>query len=211
MDTAFETYEQMLDNDRQFAWREGGMHFENESEVHKTLSRISRRLDELGIDYALAGAMAMYKHGHRRFTHDVDLIVTREGLECIHEKLEGLGYVRLFAGSKALRDAQNRVKIDFILTGDYPGGGKPGPIAFPDPAEVSVEIDGVKIVKLETLIELKLASGQAEHRVQDLADAQGLIAALDLPLELQDKVHPSLRTEYARVWSLAQKSKQDDY
>ena len=57
------------------------MYFDRRSAVHETLTRLARTLDELGVDYAIAGAMAMFLHGFRRFTEDVDVIVTREGLE----------------------------------------------------------------------------------------------------------------------------------
>src|SRR5205807_7543264 len=55
-------YEQLLDRDPRWALREGSMHFERESAVHKTLERIVQRLDELGIPYALAGGMALFLH-----------------------------------------------------------------------------------------------------------------------------------------------------
>ncbi|HEV3116105.1 MAG TPA: hypothetical protein VGY58_03580, partial [Gemmataceae bacterium] len=61
------TYEELLDRDVDWALREGSMHFEKESAVHKTLTRIARRLGELGIPYAVAGGMAMFFHGYRRF------------------------------------------------------------------------------------------------------------------------------------------------
>ena len=35
--------------------------------------------------------MALFRHGLRRFTEDVDLLVTKKDLRLIHEKLEGLG------------------------------------------------------------------------------------------------------------------------
>src|SRR5687768_680766 len=129
------TYEAMLDADLQWALREGSMHFEKGNEVHKTLQRFVARLDDLGIDYAIAGAMAMFFLGYRRFTEDVDVLVTPASLKLIHENLEGRGYVKLFEKGKTLRDAQSRVKIDFLLTGQYPGTGKPGPVAFPDPKD----------------------------------------------------------------------------
>src|SRR5436305_4549917 len=103
------TYEQQLNRDRRWAFREGSMHFEKESAVHKTLDAISRRLDELGIPYAVVGAMAFFFHGFRRFTEDVDLLVTPEGLKTIHERLEGLGYLPPFTGSKHLRDTATGV------------------------------------------------------------------------------------------------------
>ncbi len=56
------TYEQRLNRDLPWALREGSMHFEEESAVHKTMNRIIRRLEEMGIPYALAGAMAMFFH-----------------------------------------------------------------------------------------------------------------------------------------------------
>src|SRR5437773_8404624 len=129
------TYEQQLDANLDWALREGSMHFDSNNAVHKTLRRITRRLDEIGVPYALVGGMAMVFHGYRRFTEDVDLLVTRQGLEEIHEHLEGLGYVPPFAGSRHLRDTDTGVRVEFLVTGDYPGDGKPKPVAFPDPTK----------------------------------------------------------------------------
>ena len=63
----------------------------------------------------------MFQHGYRRFTEDVDLLVTREGLKEIHRELEGLGYRRPFQGSKNLRDTEHGVKIEFPVDGEIPG------------------------------------------------------------------------------------------
>src|SRR5689334_16290302 len=113
------TYEQKLDADFDLALREGSMHFEGSNAVHNTLRRIADRLEELGIDYAIAGGMCLFRHGVRRFTQDVDVIVTREGLARIHEELDGRGYVKPFATSRNLRDADTGVRIDFIISGQY--------------------------------------------------------------------------------------------
>src|SRR5436305_10612208 len=107
------TYEQLLSGDLRWALREGSMHFEKESAVHKTLEKVTRKLDELGIPYALVGAMALFFHGFRRFTEDVDLLVTPEGLKAIHERLEGLGYLPPFTGSRHLRDTESGVRVEF--------------------------------------------------------------------------------------------------
>jgi hypothetical protein len=124
---------------------------------------------------------------------DVDVIVTREGLAQIHGALEGHGDTRPFAASKNLRDAQNDVRVDFIISRQFAGDGKPGPVVFPVPAEVSVLEDGIRVVALPKLVELKLASGQAAHRLNDLGDGQQLIKHLKLPLELCEQFDPSLR------------------
>src|SRR5207237_4177136 len=115
-------------------------------------------------------------HGYERFTTDIDILVTPEGLKKIHERLEGRGYLPPFTGRKHLRDTDSGVKIEFLTTGDYPGDGKPKPVAFPEPAQVSVEIQGMRFINLAALVELKLASGMTNPgRLKDLADVQELI------------------------------------
>ncbi len=177
------------------------MHFEKDSAVHKTLYKISQRLAEHGISYAVVGGMAMFFHGYRRFTEDVDILVTRAGLDEIHAKLEGLGYVPPFAGSKQLRDAESGVRIEFLIAGEYPGDGKPKPIDFPSPAEVSTNIDGISFIKLPRLLELKLASGMTgAGRLKDLADVQELIKTLNLPREMAESLHTFVRAKYLELW-----------
>ncbi|HYO25808.1 MAG TPA: hypothetical protein VEQ85_12775 [Lacipirellulaceae bacterium] len=194
------TYEEQLDRNLEWALREGSMHFEGESAVHKTLHRICQRLDELGIDYAIVGGMAMYMHGFRRFTEDVDILVTREGLQRIHEEIEGRGFIRPFEKSKNLRDAETRVRVEFLITGQFPGDGRAGPVAFPDPARVVEVRGGLKVLNLDNLMALKLASSRGAGRRKDLADAQELIRTLKLPLEFRDRLDPSLRELYAELW-----------
>jgi len=194
-------YEQRLAADFDWALREGGMHFDESSSVHKSLRRIAGRLENLGVPYAVCGGMALFFHGHRRFTEDVDILVSRDSLKRILENLEGLGYVQPFAGSKVLRDAETGVRIEFMVQGDYPGDGKPKPVAFPDPVAVSVDVDGIKFLSLPALIELKLASGMTNpRRGQDLVDVQALIDHLKLPLGLAETLHPFVRGKFAELW-----------
>jgi hypothetical protein len=195
------TYEQQLNRDLDWALREGSMHFEEKSAVHQTLRKITRRLEELGIPYAVVGGMALFLHGLRRFTEDVDLLVTPDGLREAHRQLEGLGYLPLFSGSKHLRDTESGVRVEFLVTGDYPGDGKPKPVAFPDPARVSIEVGGLRLLQLPRLIEIKLASGMTNPgRLKDLADVQELIKVLDLPQDLTDQLSPFVREKYTQLW-----------
>jgi hypothetical protein len=197
------TYEEQLNRDLRWALLEGSMHFEQQSAVHKTLRRITRRLDELGIPYALVGGMALFFHGYRRFTEDVDILVTREGLEEIHRRLEGLGYLPPFRGSKHLRDTETGVRVEFLVAGDYPGDGKPKPVAFPDPAAASVEVEGMHLLSLPGLIELKLASGISNpKRARDLVDVQELIEILRLPADLAGELNPYVRAKYRELWEV---------
>ncbi len=206
------TYEEYLNADVERALHEGSMHFENDSKVHKALERLAAKLDELGVPYAIAGAMALFHHGYRRFTEDVDILVTREGLKKIHDALEGLGYAPPFAGSKTLRDTEYGVKIDFIITGDYPGDGKPKPVAFPHPDEVAETVVGHRLVRLAKLFELKLASGMTNPlRMKDIADVQEAVKVLRPPLKLADDMNPFVRDKYIEIWRMVHDNPPDDY
>jgi hypothetical protein len=187
--------------------------FMESSPVHKTLNDIVRRLSEGKIDYAIIGGMALALHGFIRPTEDVDLLMTPQGLEQFKTEFVGLGYLPIFQGArKHFRNTETGVKVEVITTGEYPGDGKPKPVAFPDPSDVAINIGEYRVVRLESLIELKLASGlTAEHRkLRDLADVQQLIEVLNLPRDLGDRLDASVRDEYLRLWSLAQKAREDD-
>ena len=175
--------------------------------VQETLHQVARRLSEEGIDYAIIRGMGLALHGFVRPTQDVDLLMTREGLERFRDRLVGRGYVPLFEGAhKHFRDASTGISVEVLTTGEYPGDGEPKPVAFPDPSKASVQLDEFRVASLETLIELKLASGlSAEHRrLRDLADVQQLIETLRLPVEVAERLDPSVRNEYVRLWKLAQ-------
>jgi len=198
-------YERLLADRLDWALREGSMHFEEKSAVYRTLREIAQRLRELEVPYAIAGGMALFAHGFRRFTEDVDILVTREGLDEVHRRLEGVGYVPLFAGSRALRDAESGVRIEFLVTGEYPGDGKPKPVAFPAPEAASIEKDGVRWLSLPSLVELKLASGMTSPgRLIDLADVQQLIRILHLPADFAEQLQPFVREKYAEMWKSVQ-------
>ena len=175
--------------------------------VAETLARVTDRLKEEGIDYAIIGGMALVAHGYVRFTNDVDLLTTRDGLNRVHERLVGRGYRPAFEGArKKLRDTHTGIDVEFITTGEFPGDGKPKAVAFPSPRDASIDRDGRSVITLPKLIELKLASGlSAEHRrLRDLADVQDLIIALKLPRELGEQIDPSVRDEFYRMWDAAQ-------
>src|SRR4051812_5601295 len=196
-------YEHRLDRDWTMAINEGSRFFEEKSAVQDALRKITRRLRDLGIPYAVAGGMALFRHGFRRFTEDVDILVTRDGLKTIHEKLDGLGYLPPFTGSKQLRDTEHGVRIEFLISGDFPGDGRPKPVAFPDPAAVGVELDGMMFLGLPSLVELKLASGLTGgvSRLKDFADVVALIQTLDLPADFAEQLNPYVRDKYNELWT----------
>jgi hypothetical protein len=199
-------YEELLNRDPRWALSEGSRHFEEDSAVFKALRNITSRLKMLGIPYAVVGGMALFRHGLRRFTEDVDLLVTKHNLKVIHEKLEGLGYLPPFTNSKHLRDTQLGVKIEFLTTGDYPGDGKPKPVSFPDPQQVSFEAEGINYINLPKLVELKLASGMTNSgRLKDLSDVLELIKILGLPIDFANQLDPFVQDKFRELWREARK------
>ncbi len=166
--------------------------------VYESLREITSQLGKLGIPYAVMGGMALVAHGYRRTTEDVDILVSPASLDVIHQSLIGLGYRPLFPGSKNVRDTRTGVRIEFVVSGGFPGDGKPKPVAFPDPIAAGIEIDGIRYVNLPALIELKLASGMTNPgRVRDLADVQELIRQLSLPPAFADQLNPFVRSRFS--------------
>lgn len=199
------TYESRLQDDYLTLLKEASDFYMTNGDVFTTLRNLTKRLEEENIPYALVGGMALAAHGFIRMTQDVDLLMTREGLETFKEKFEGRGYALAFSGAqKTFRDTETQVRIEILITGDYPGDGKPKPVAFPDPAIVYTERGGMRVIPIETLVELKLASGMsAPHRLRDLADVQDLITTLKLPIEFAERLDSSVRETFRNLWKSA--------
>lgn len=183
-----------------------GDFFMKRDDVHETLERVVARLQDANIPHALVGALAVGLHGFVRVTGDVDILTTPEGLDAVHQHLVGRGYLPRFEGArKKLKDTRTGIPVDFITSGEYPGDGKPKSIRFPDPLASSVEIDGKRVLTLEKIIELKLASGLTNpERLRDLADVQDLISHLDLPLDFAEKLDPTVRDTFIQYWHFHQ-------
>lgn len=193
-------------------YAEGLRYLMGEGSLNNALAQLCEDLDAHGIDYMVIGAVALMAHGYPRFTEDIDLVLTREGLDAFHRELVGLGYLPAFTGArKRLRATRGGVPVEVILTGEYPGDGLPKPVSFPDPASASIELDGVRVVTLEGLVELKLASGMtAPDRLKDLADVQELIKARGLGREFAGRLDPYVRGEYLRLLEGVERSRQRD-
>jgi hypothetical protein len=97
------------------------------------------------------------------------------------------------------------VTLDFLVTGLFPGSGQPGPIAYPDPADVSEVINDRRVVNLPTLIQLKLAA----RRYKDFGDVVELIRVHNLDESFLAQLHPSVHGDY--IECLEEKRREDEY
>jgi len=180
---------------------EGLRFFKGEGLMNQTLKQLARDLEARGIDYAVIGAVALNQHGYRRFTSDIDVLLSKEGLGRFQTELVGRGYRPAFTGAtRKFRATSENVPIEIITAGEFPGDGKPKAVVFPEPASVSVAIDGVRTVRLEMLVELKLASGMTgAGRRKDLADVQELIRVLNLDAAFAERLDESVRAMYLEL------------
>lgn len=175
------------------------------SDVHLALARVTGKLEELGIDHAICGGLAVNAHGHQRATTGVDILLTTSGLQTFKDHALGRGWLEKFPGSRGVRDTDRQVPIDVLLTGGIPGDGTPHGVVFPDPATVAIEKAGKRYLQLGTLVELELASGlSAPGRLQDHADVLALIRCNRLGEHFADGLHPYVQPKYRELWAIAQ-------
>lgn len=194
------------------AYDEGLRFFMGEGVLNSTLRRVARDLERQQIDYCLIGAVALNFHGYHRFTEDIDLILSEEGLEQFFRKLVGNGYRPAFEGARRqFRTTEGNVRVEVIVAGEFPGDGLAKPVRFPDPKDVDFEIDGVRTLSLDKLVELKLASGiSAADRLKDLADVQEIIKLKKLGSDFAIHLDPSVREKFIELHDAVAKARDEE-
>jgi hypothetical protein len=185
--------------------REIGMFFQKNDPVHQAMRRLAKRLERVGIPYAVMGAMAVNLHGARRTTDDVDVLVTKEGLERFRNEILPKFYKPVEGKSRRFEERKSGVRLDCLVTGHFPGRGGPKPFAFPDPAQVAVQLEKVQVVNLPQLIQLKLAAG----RYYDFGDVAFLIRVHNLDESFLPQLHPSVHQDF--IECLEEKRREDEY
>jgi len=185
--------------------QEIGMFFQKRSPQHQTMRRLARRLEKAGIPYAIMGAMAVNAHGAERTTRDVDVLLTPEGLQRFRRQFVGKEYEQVEGRPRRFVERQSGVTVDCLVTGRFPGTGKPGPLAFPDPTEASQEIEKIRVLTLPQLIQLKLAA----RRYYDFGDVVFLIRVHNLDESFLEKLHSSVHQDF--IECLEEKRREDEY
>src|SRR5262245_49396134 len=185
--------------------KEISMFIQGRDQVHKTMRRLVKRLEKAGIPYAVMGGMAVNAHKYQRTTADLDVLLTPEGFEEFKKRFVPKHYGTVEGRARRFTDCTNDIGLDILLTGRYPGSGKPGPIVFPNPDDVSESVNEVRVIDLVTLIQLKLAA----RRHRDFGDVVELIRVNELDESFGDRLHPSVRSDY--IECLEEKRREDEY
>jgi hypothetical protein len=117
------------------ALREVSAFFEREGAVWETLRLVCDRLQRGGVEYAVYGDMAMVLHGFNRCTDTIEILVTADGSARARNQF-GVGTAS--------------VRLRFIAAGDKVTSGA-NDLRFPGPSDVTVAIDGYRVVALPIL------------------------------------------------------------
>jgi len=164
-----------------------------------TASQCNRILTEAGIAYSVCGGVAVCLHGYQRNTVDLDLVVRRQDADHTRRLLEEKGWA-WNAESREFRTASG-VAVQFLIAGERAGRGEE--VRIPDPVgEENVEtIEGLTVVRLSKLIEMKLACGSSNPRRthKDFADVVELIAAGNLGSSFARFLHKSQRKTFREL------------
>src|SRR5437867_4418957 len=107
------------------------------------MKRLVQRLKRAKVRYVIMGGMALTAHRYERMTKDVDVLMTPRGFT----KFTGLFVPRFYEPVPNLHrrfiDRKSQRGVDILLTGLFPGSGKPGPIAFPNPRDVDFTFESI--------------------------------------------------------------------
>ena len=168
----------------------------------KTMRQLARRLERLGLVYAILSPEAFGTH---TLEDRVEVLLTGEGLHRFREESEAIGYRQVSGHSRSFVDRITNLAVEVRMTSHHPGIRSPGPIKFPNPADTREEWGQMQVVPLATLIELKLAA----HWYYDLGDVVSLIQARELDESFAEQLHPAVRVDYLKC--LDEKRRDDEF
>jgi hypothetical protein len=143
-------------------------------------------LEEAEIPLAIVGRVAVCLHGCPRNTVDLDLLVRGEDGQRLREVLKDAGFAGIAREAKFR--PESGIPVQLLLAGDR--AGKDSQVRWPDPdsARCVTIKEGLSVLSLARLIEVKLACGEGSLRRthKDFADVVKLIWQIDSVLGLRD-------------------------
>jgi hypothetical protein len=144
-------------------------------DLYDELLAILASLDHEGVEYGLAGALALAVHGAPRATTDIDLLIRAEAIDPALRVVQPLGFTyrartMTFRGSGITVHRVTKVAGPETLTLDLLVVGPALEPVWASRIEVQVMGQGISVVSREGLITMKALAG----RLRDLADIRRL-------------------------------------
>lgn len=149
---------------------------------------VARELSEIlvreSFDGAIIGGVAVFLHGYRRTTTDVDAYC--DDREAVAKCLLAAGFVFHADKQEFVRDG---IPVHLLTPEEL--GHRPVYLE---------EREAIRTVSLGELLTLKLKTGVRNlHRAKDLADVVELIKARDLNAGYSPRIADDVRAEYRRI------------
>ena len=116
---------------------------------------LGRNLSQPRSKTRVGGGVAVCLHGYQRNTTDLDLVIRSEDRESVRRIMTEAGFA--WDTEKAEIRSEDGIAIQFLIAGQKAGKGTE--ILVPEPVgDLNVEqIEGLAVVRLSRLIELKIA------------------------------------------------------
>ena len=162
-------------------------------------ARCHALLTDAGIAYSVCGGVAVCLHGYHRNTTDLDLVIRSEDSDSVRRVLTEAGFT--WDPEKAEFRTQDGIAIQFLIAGQKAGKGTEVAVSEPI-GDLNVErIEGLSVVRLSRLIEMKIACGMSNLRRthKDFADVVELIAIRHLDGSFARFLHKSLRPTFREL------------
>lgn len=161
--------------------------------------RCHQIFEQSGIPHSVCGGVAVCLHGYQRNTTDVDMIINA----CDSALVKQLLLAEAFQWDDELKEfrSSSGIPVQFLVAGERAGKGSEVNIPVPEGESNIEELDGLIVVRLSRLIEMKLASGMGSLRRthKDFADVVELIANRDLDSSFARYLHKSLRPTFREL------------
>lgn len=143
-----------------------------------------RALQQANIPHSICGGVAVCLHGYQRNTTDIDIIILDKDVPTIKDLLTPMG-----------------IPVQFLIAGERAGKDSEVKIAEPIGEENIETREGLSVVRLSRLIEMKLACGLGSMRRthKDFADVVELIAIRRLDGSFARYLHPSVRPTFREL------------
>jgi hypothetical protein len=161
--------------------------------------RCHELLSNANISYSICGGMAVCLHGYQRNTANLDLVYRRGDCRLVRELLARAGFV-VDEVAGYFRSPEG-IAIQFLVAGEK--AGKDTQISIAEPlGDSNVEVrEGLNVVRLSKLIEMKLACGMSNLRRthKDFADVVELICIRELDGSFARFLHPDVRDAFRQL------------
>ncbi|GAB4151733.1 MAG: hypothetical protein Tsb009_27290 [Planctomycetaceae bacterium] len=176
---------------------------DNES-IWNTATECHRLLEDSGVPHALCEGVAVCLHGYQRNTIDIDLIIRKTDADAAKTALEKSGMT--WDEERVEFRSAGGVAVQFLYSGEPAGRG--AEVSLPEPeGDLNVEtVEGLSVLRLSKLIEIKIACGLGNLRRthKDFADVVELIDIRKLDSSFARYLHKSVRKTYRELVKNAQ-------